>query len=63
MASDRELSIMRAIAFLKHGRDELREAQAHKAADYVACAIKSAEGALRHAHSLASRRIYELRQP
>jgi hypothetical protein len=51
--TDRDLlaggwKIGEAISTLKHARDLLREAKADKAADYVARALKSAEGAHRH---------------
>lgn len=41
-----------AIHHLKAARDLLRGAGANKAADYVARALKSAEGAARHARNL-----------
>lgn len=44
--------ISRAIHQLKEARDDLRLAGADKAADYVARALKSAEGAARHARNL-----------
>lgn len=44
-----------ALRHLKEARDHLRLAGADKAADYVARAIKSAEGAARHARNLEIR--------
>lgn len=41
--------IENAIRYLRAARNILRHAGAKKAADYVARALKSAEGALRHA--------------
>ncbi len=46
--------IRRAIDQLKAARDDLRGAGSKNAADYVARALKSAEGALRHANRGAS---------
>jgi hypothetical protein len=48
-------NIALAIADLKGVRDRLRFAGADRAANYVARALKSAEGALRHAEGMASR--------
>jgi hypothetical protein len=48
-------NIRLAIADLKGARDRLRFAGANKAADYVARALKSAEGAERHARNKAMR--------
>jgi hypothetical protein len=42
-----------AIQLLRHTRDKLRRAGAVRAANYVARALKSAEGAARHAARLA----------
>ena len=47
--------IKNAIAFLRTARIELRIGGAGKAADAVARALKSAEGALRHAEGMANR--------
>jgi hypothetical protein len=47
--------IKNAIAFLRTARIELRIGGAGKAADAVARALKSAEGALRHAEGGKSR--------
>lgn len=44
-----------AIHHLREARDNLRLAGADKAADYVARALKSAEGAYRHARNLEFR--------
>lgn len=44
-----------AIVPLKRARTALREACAYRAADYVQRAIKSVEGALRHAQGRAGR--------
>lgn len=44
-----------AVQSLKMARNDLREAGAHHAAEYVARAIKSAEGAQRHAFGVAGR--------
>jgi hypothetical protein len=41
--------IRRSIAYLKNARDRLRYAGAKRAAAYVARALKSAQGAERHA--------------
>lgn len=41
-----------AITHLRHARRELRAVGASQAADYVSRAIKSAEGAARHAQRL-----------
>jgi hypothetical protein len=48
--------IKAAIEDLRTARHRLRDAGANKAADYVARAMKSAEGALRHAQLMADRR-------
>lgn len=45
--------IARAIADLKTARNTLRDCGCSNAADYVARALKSAEGALRHARHFA----------
>jgi Tfp pilus assembly protein PilX len=44
-------AIKLAVVELRLARDHLRRSKANRAADYVACALKSAEGALRHAKS------------
>lgn len=44
-----ELYIREAINSLRRARDLLRQASAPRSARYVARALKSAEGALRHA--------------
>ena len=47
--------IVSAIDYLKIARDMLRDAGAHHAATYVARAIKSADGAARHAEGVLAR--------
>jgi hypothetical protein len=51
-------SIKSARHALRFARDRLREAGADKAADYVARALKSAEGAQRHADGQELREKY-----
>jgi hypothetical protein len=46
--SKQALEIERAIAHLQNARDRLRRAGSRAAADYAACAMKSAQGALNH---------------
>jgi len=53
--ADRVDAIRNAIAGMRKARDELRAAGAGKAADYVARALKSAEGALRHVQGRVDR--------
>jgi hypothetical protein len=52
LANDRLQLARLATAHLKQARDELRKAEANKAADYVQRALKSAEGAVRHAQRM-----------
>ena len=53
---DINISLVRdAIEDLRKARNRLRYAGADKAADYVARAMKSAEGALRHAQGKRTR--------
>lgn len=54
-AEHRLTIIQAAIAGMRKARDELRVVGADKAADYVVRALKSAEGALRHAQGRADR--------
>lgn len=51
---NRPVFVRNAIEALKTAREELRIAGANNAADYVARALKSAEGALRHSERIAS---------
>lgn len=59
MATKEVMMIHGAICELKNARDNLRAAGANKAADYVARALKSTEGALRHARHMATRKAME----
>lgn len=51
-----------ALVKLREARDDLVAGACPAAADYVRRAIKSAEGALRHAHGLESRQYYTNRR-
>lgn len=51
----REQMIRRALGELRLSRDILRRCGANNAADYVARAIKSVDGALRHAKHRSNR--------
>jgi hypothetical protein len=51
------MTIRRAIRHLKQARNQLREAGSKSAADYVARALKSAEGAERHSLRMAHEAI------
>jgi len=51
---NRERRIEDAIIFLRPARNAMREAGASRAANYVARAIKSADGARRHAAGVAN---------
>jgi hypothetical protein len=45
----KQLAVKLALAHLRAAREALKEAEAPRATDYVRRAMKSAEGALRHA--------------
>lgn len=47
-----------AVSRLREARGLLRDAGANRAADYVARALKSAEGAQRHAERRAQESVY-----
>lgn len=51
-------AIREAIYHLKAARNSLRWAGSKNAADYVARALKSAEGALRHAERMARNHVH-----
>jgi hypothetical protein len=51
----RELRTLEAVILLQQARDKLKEAKAPRALEKVRSALKSAEGALRHAHGRAFR--------
>jgi hypothetical protein len=54
----RQERIKLAAELVKMARNHLRAAGAHNAADYVARALKSVEGAQRHARGLETREDY-----
>jgi len=52
-------TIQKAVEALKFARNRLRSVGARKSADYVGRALKSAEGALRHAEGVTARTTYD----